>query len=84
MQDILTENRNIGDTNERILVRTGARMKILPPHHNMMHPRKKTLKKIRTNMTMANALQGEEEGTGGNLIAKIQSLQMAGVQGHTI
>ena len=78
------ENRNIGDTNERIQVRTGTRMKMLPAHHNMMLPRKKILRKIRTNMTMANALQGEEEGTGGNLIAKIQSLQIVGVQGHTI
>ena len=81
---MLTENRNIGDTNERIQVRTGTRMKILLTHHNMMLPRKKILRKIKTNMTMANALQGEEEGTGGNLIVKIQSLPIAGVQGHTI
>lgn len=81
---MLTENRNIGDTNERIQVRTGTRMKILLTHHNMMLPRKKIPKKIKTNMTMANVLQGGKEGTEGNLIAKIQNLQIVGVQEHTI
>ena len=83
MQDTQTENKNTEDAKEKIQAPMQTKIKSLPVRYSMMLPRRTIQRIIKTNMGIINVHQ-EKEGTGGSLIARIQSLQTAGAQEHTI